>query len=267
MTETAPPLLVANWKMHKTKAEALAFVDELGRLWPRGLACDAAIAPSFPALDAVGAALRGTPVALAAQNVHWEEEGAFTGEVAARVLAELGCRYVIVGHSERRGQWGETDAQINRKLKAVVAHGMTPIFCLGETLQEREAGRILDVVGAQLAGGLRGLTPLLTGAGRPAPLVVAYEPVWAIGTGRIAEPRQVREVHAALRQWLRDQLGPAAGGIRLLYGGSVTPENISEMAAQPEVNGALVGGASLDAKPFVHLAERTARAHERRGAS
>jgi triosephosphate isomerase len=261
MSKTAlTPLLVANWKMHKTKAEALAFVEEFSRLWPRGLACDAAIAPSFVALDAVGAALRGTPFALAAQNVHWDEEGAFTGEVSARFLAELGCRYVIVGHSERRGQWGETDEQINRKLNAVLTHGMTPIFCLGETLKEREAGRILEVVGAQLAGGLRGLAPRLAGdERRPAPLVIAYEPVWAIGTGQVAKPGQVREVHAALRQWLRDQLGKGADQIRLLYGGSVTPENVTEMVAQPEVNGALVGGASLDAKQFVHLAERMAR--------
>ena len=257
------PLLVANWKMHKTKAEALAFVEEACRLWPRALACEAAIAPPFTTLDGVGAALRGSPFALAAQNVHWEEEGAFTGEVSARFLTELGCRYVIVGHSERRSQWAETDAQINQKLKAVIAHGMTPIFCLGETLKEREAGRILDVVGAQLAGGLRGLVALLAGPERrdAPPLVIAYEPVWAIGTGRIAGPQQVREVHEALRQWLRDHLGEAADGIRLLYGGSVTPERVGEMIAQPNVNGALVGGASLDAKQFVHLAERIARAH------
>jgi len=256
------PLLVANWKMHKTKSEALAFVEEARRLWPADLACDVAIAPPFTALDALGGAVRGTPFQLAAQNVHWEEEGAFTGEVSARGLAELGCRYVIIGHSERRSQWAETEVQINWKLKVVLAHGMTPIFCLGETLRERDAGRVLDVVGAQLAGGLRGLTSLLASpsTGTWVPLVIAYEPVWAIGTGRIATPPQVREVHDVLRRWLRDQLGAAADRVRLLYGGSVTSENVEEMLAQPNVNGALVGGASLQAKEFVQLAERAARA-------
>jgi triosephosphate isomerase (TIM) len=253
------PLLVANWKMHKTKAEALAFVEELRRLWPDRPACDAAIAPPFTALDAVGGALRGAPIALAAQNVHEEEEGAFTGEIAARFLADLGCRYVIVGHSERRGQFGETDERIGRKLQAVLGHGMTPIWCIGESLQEREAGRVLEVVGRQLTGGLGAVAPAQRQWGQAPPLVIAYEPVWAIGTGRIAEPRQVQEVHAVVRQWLRDCLGNSAEGVRLLYGGSVTPENVAAMTAQPDVNGALVGGASLDAKQFVLLAQRMAR--------
>lgn len=256
------PLLVANWKMHKTKADALAFVDELRRLWPDRLACEAAIAPPFTALDAVGGALRGTVIALAAQNVHEEEEGAFTGEIAARFLTDLGCRYVIVGHSERRSQWGETDEQIARKLQAVLGHGMTPIWCIGESLREREAGRVLEVVGRQLAGGLGAVAPALAQRGvkgTELPLVVAYEPVWAIGTGRVAQPEQVQDVHAAVRQWLRDRLGDAAGRVRLLYGGSVTPENVAAMAAQPDVNGALVGGAGLDAKQFVLLAQRMAR--------
>ncbi|MBI3621335.1 MAG: triose-phosphate isomerase [Nitrospirae bacterium] len=256
------PLLVANWKMHKTKADALAFIDELRRLWPDRPGCEGAIAPPFTALDAVGGALRGTAIALAAQNVHWEEEGAFTGEVAARFLADLGCRYVIVGHSERRSQWGETDEQIARKLQTVLAHGMAPVWCIGESLREREAGRVLEVVGRQLAAGLGAVTPARMPPGRRGPelpLVIAYEPVWAIGTGRIAEPKQVQEVHAAVRQWLRDRLGGAADGVRLLYGGSVTPENVAAMAAQPDVNGALVGGASLDAKQFVLLAQRIAR--------
>jgi triosephosphate isomerase len=254
------PLLVANWKMHKTKAEALAFIEELKGLWPDRPACEAAIAPPFTALDSVGGALRGSPIALAAQNVHEQEEGAFTGEIAARFLADLGCRYVIVGHSERRGLEGETDERIGRKLRAVLSHGMTPIWCIGESLQEREAGRVLEVVGRQLAGGLAVVAPVFTRLGvQEPPLVIAYEPVWAIGTGRIAEPRQVQEVHAVVRQWLRDRLGSSAEGVRLLYGGSVTPENVAAMTAQPDVNGALVGGASLDAKQFVLLAQRMAR--------
>jgi len=253
------PLLVANWKMHKTKAEALAFIDELRRLWPDRPACEVAIAPPFTALDAVGGALRGSPIALAAQNVHEDEEGAFTGEIAARFLADLGCRYVIVGHSERRSRFGETDERIGRKLQAVIGHGMTPIWCVGESLREREAGRVLKVVGRQLAGGLGAVAPARLSWGETPPLVIAYEPVWAIGTGRIAAPRQVQEVHAVVRQWLRDRLGDAAERVRLLYGGSVTPENVAAMTAQPDVNGALVGGASLDAKQFVLLAQRMAR--------
>ena len=249
------PLLVANWKMHKTRSEALAFVEEVRRLWPRERSLEATIAPPFTALEAVGHALRNTPLTLAAQNVHWEEEGAHTGEIAARFLSDLGCRYVIVGHSERRNQWGETDEQVNNKVKAILTHGMTPILCLGESLRDRDGGRILEVIGVQLAGGLRGVAALLAGAGSR--LVIAYEPVWAVGTGRVAEPRQVREVHGALRQWLVDQLGaPGAAQVRLLYGGSVTPENVGEMAAEPDVDGALVGGASLDAKQFVMLAQR-----------
>lgn len=253
------PLLVANWKMHKTKGEALAFVDEARRLWPKALALDAVIAPPFTALETVGQALRNTPFALAAQNVHWEEEGAYTGEIAARFLADAGCRYVIVGHSERRGQWGETDEQINKKVKAVLTHGLTPILCLGESLRDRDGGRILDVIGAQLAGALHGIASWPAGSGDGAQLVIAYEPVWAIGTGRVAEPGPVRDVHGAVRQWLVDRLGAAgAGRVRLLYGGSVTPENVGEMAAQPNVDGALVGGAALDAKQFVLLAQRMA---------
>jgi len=252
------PLLVANWKMHKTKAEAVAFIDELRRLWPDRPACEAAIAPPFTALDAAEGALRGSPIALAAQNVHEGEEGAYTGEIAARFLADLGCRYVIVGHSERRNLFGETDERIGRKLQAVIGHGMTPIWCIGESLRDREAGRVLEVVGRQLAGGLDAAATVARQRGGEPPLVVAYEPVWAIGTGRIAEPRQVQEVHAVVRQWLRDRLGDAAARIRLLYGGSVTPENVAAMTAQPDVNGALVGGASLDAKQFVLLAQRMA---------
>jgi triosephosphate isomerase (TIM) len=261
------PLLVANWKMHKTKVEALAFIGELRSVWPDRPTCEAAIAPPFTVLDAVGGALRGLPIALAAQNVHEEEEGAFTGEISARFLADLGCRYVIVGHSERRGQWGETNELIGRKLLAVLGHGMTPIWCIGESLQEREAGRVLEVVGQQLAGGLGAVAPAQRQWGQEPPLVIAYEPVWAIGTGRIAEPRQVQEVHAVVRQWLRDRLGESAARVRLLYGGSVTPENVAAMMAQPDVNGALVGGASLDAKQFVLLAQRSDSGGARSGAS
>lgn len=258
------PLLVANWKMHKTRGDALAFVEELRQLWPDEQELEAAIAPPHTALDATGTAVRDLPIELAAQNVHWEEEGAFTGEVSARFLADLGCRYVIVGHSERRTQWHESDAMINHKIAAVLSHGMTPILCLGESLKERDAGRVLEVIGAQLKGALEGISVMAEANPRaPGPrLVLAYEPVWAIGTGRVATPTQVREVHTVLRQWLADLLGGAgASEVRILYGGSVAPDNVAKMIDQPEVNGALVGGASLDAKQFVALAEAVAKAH------
>ena len=257
------PLVVANWKMHKIRSEALHAVEEIRQLWQDELPVHAAIAPPFPLIDAVGDALRGTPIKLAAQNVHWEEEGAFTGEVSAASLLELGCQYVIVGHSERRAQWGETDEQINRKITAVLSHGMVPILCVGESLKERDGGKVLEVVGAQLAAALHGISVMADASptdGGPR-LVVAYEPIWAIGTGRVAEPFQVQEVHAMLRKWLGDLLGAAgAAQVRLLYGGSVTQENVGMMVSQPDLNGALVGGASLDAKELVDLIRRVATA-------
>ncbi len=243
-----------NWKLNKTVAEATALVKELAA----GLAGDArvqvAVAPVFTALPAVAQALAGTPIQLAAQDVHWEAQGAFTGEVSAPLLADVGVKHVIVGHSERRQLFGETDESVRKKVGAVLAAGLRPIVCVGETLAEREAGRTLDVVGRQVRGGLAGLP-----ADTLAAITLAYEPVWAIGTGKTATTAQAQEVHAAIRAILRELGGAAADSIRIQYGGSVKPENAAELMAQADVDGALVGGASLKAKDFLAIVKGALR--------
>ena len=238
-----------NWKMHRTAAEARALVAELRGL-AEGLAekVDVAVAPPFTALAAAADALRGSRIALAAQDVHWEAQGAFTGEVSAPMLKEIGCAHVIVGHSERRQLFGETDEGVNRKAKAVLGAGLAPIVCVGETLAEREAGRTLEVVSRQVRGGLAGLPADQVGR-----LTVAYEPVWAIGTGKTATTAQAQEVHAAIRALLRELAGGVADQVRIQYGGSVKPDNAAELLAQPDVDGALVGGASLKAQEFAQI--------------
>jgi triosephosphate isomerase (TIM) len=238
-----------NWKMHKTVAEAAALVRELRTgLGEAAGAVQVAVAPPFTALSAVGEALRGSPIELAAQDVHWEPQGAFTGEVSAPMLAEVGCRHGIVGHSERRQLFGETDETVRKRTGALLAAGLRPIVCVGETLAEREAGKTLAVVDRQVRAGLSGLP-----AASLAAVTVAYEPVWAIGTGRTATSAQAQEVHAAIRGILRELAGSVAEGIRIQYGGSVKPENARELMSQPDVDGALVGGASLKAADFVAI--------------
>ena len=238
-----------NWKMHRTAAEARALVAELRGL-ADGLAekVDVAVAPPFTALAAAADALRGSRIALAAQDVHWEAQGAFTGEVSAAMLREIGCAHVIVGHSERRQLFGETDESVNKKAKAALAGGLAPIVCVGETRAEREAGRTLAVVARQVRGGLAGLPADQVGR-----LTVAYEPVWAIGTGKTATTAQAQEVHAAIRALLRELAGGVADQVRIQYGGSVKPDNAAELLAQPDVDGALVGGASLKAGDFSQI--------------
>jgi triosephosphate isomerase len=244
-----------NWKMHKTSAEARALVAELRGL-AEGLAekVDVAVAPPFTALAAAAEALRGSKIQLAAQNVHAEPQGAFTGEVSAAMLAESGCRHVIVGHSERRQLFGETDEGVRKKVGAVLAAGMRPIVCVGETLAEREAGKTLEVVGRQVRGGLSGLPANVLAA-----LTVAYEPVWAIGTGKTATTAQAQEVHAAIRALLRELAAGVADQVRIQYGGSVKPDNAAELMAQPDVDGALVGGASLKAADFSQIVKGALR--------
>ena len=238
-----------NWKMHKTVAEAAALVRELrAGLGESAGAVQVAVAPPFTALSAVGEALRGSSIELSAQDVHWEPQGAFTGEVSAPMLAEVGCRHGIVGHSERRQLFGETDETVRKKTGALLAAGLRPIVCVGETLAEREAGKTLAVVDRQVRAGLAGLP-----AASLAAITVAYEPVWAIGTGRTATSAQAQEVHAAIRGILRELAGSVADGIRIQYGGSVKPENARELMNQPDVDGALVGGASLKAADFVAI--------------
>ena len=239
------PLIAANWKMHKTVSQALAFAADLRSRLQGEAGVEVAIAPPFPALAALGEALDGSPISLAAQNVHPEPEGAFTGEVSAPMLASLGCTYVIVGHSERRALFGEDDALVAAKLAAVQAAGMRPILCVGETLEQREAGKTFDVLAGQLAGSLARID-----AERSAEIVVAYEPVWAIGTGRTATPEIAQEAHAFVRERLAGLLGGVAEQVRILYGGSVKPENAAALLAQPDIDGGLVGGASLDPASF-----------------
>ncbi|HKJ24485.1 MAG TPA: triose-phosphate isomerase [Myxococcota bacterium] len=247
------PFLAANWKMNKTVVEARAFAEAF---LPRvdGLAgVEIAIAPPATALHALGEALAGTAVALAAQNVHPEPSGAFTGELSTGMLAEVGCRYAIVGHSERRTLFGEGDADVAAKARALLAAGLRPIVCLGESLEEREADRTLAVCEAQLEGSLAGIE-----AGRAGDLVLAYEPIWAIGTGRTATPEIAQEVHGFIRGWLEGRFGRAGQAVRIQYGGSMKPENAAELLAQPDIDGGLVGGASLDPESFASLCRSAA---------
>jgi triosephosphate isomerase (TIM) len=238
-----------NWKMHKTVAEAVALVRELAAaLGPGASGVQVAVAPPFTALHAAAEEARGSAVEIAAQDVFWEKQGAFTGEVSAPMLAEAGCQHGIVGHSERRQLFGETDDSVRRKAVALLAAGVRPIVCVGETLEQREAGKTLEVVDRQVRQGLAGVS--VEDLGR---LTIAYEPVWAIGTGRTATTAQAQEVHAAIRAILREMGGPVADAIRIQYGGSVKPENAAELMAQPDVDGALVGGASLKAQDFVAI--------------
>ncbi len=241
------PIIAGNWKMYKTAREAAEVIRALRGLLADVTGVEVAVCPPFTALAAALEAASGSKIAIGAQDCHWEKEGAFTGEVAVPMLADLGCRYVIVGHSERRQYFGETDATVDKKIGAVLAHGLTCIGCLGETLQEREAGRTFKVLERQVRGGFaRHLTS--------PHLVIAYEPVWAIGTGRTATPAQAQEAHAFLRGLVKELEGQeAAAGIRVLYGGSVKPDNMAALMAQPDVDGGLVGGASLDASSFARI--------------
>jgi triosephosphate isomerase len=238
--------IAGNWKMFKTVREAVVFVKELRVLLKDITDVDVVVGPPFTALHAVAEAARNSNVAVAAQNLHWEREGAFTGEVSAGMVREAGAEYVIVGHSERRRLFGETDAIVNRKVMAAMAAGLTPIVCVGETLEERERADTLAILDRQVKEGLDGVT-----GEQAAALVIAYEPVWAIGTGRNASAAQAGEAHAHIRTRLRQWFGgEAAERCRVIYGGSVKPDNISQLLAEPDVDGALVGGASLDLKSF-----------------
>jgi triosephosphate isomerase len=240
--------MAGNWKMYKTAGQAAETIRALRRLiGPSLRGVEAVICPPFTALAAAVEAARGSAIAIGAQDCYWEKEGAFTGEVAVPMIAELGCTHVIVGHSERRQLFGETDATVGKKVGAVLAQGLACIACIGETLAEREAGQTLAVLERQVQGGLAAHL----GAPR---LVIAYEPVWAIGTGRTATPEQAQEAHAFVRQLVGRVAGAdVAAGIRILYGGSVKPDNIAALMARPDVDGGLVGGASLDAASFANL--------------
>ena len=240
--------MAGNWKMHKTAGEARALAGAIRDGVGPGTACQVVLAPPFTDLSAVQEAIQGSPIILAGQNVHWEPKGAFTGEISIPMLEDSGCGMVIVGHSERRQYFGETDATVNRRVRAVLDSKLQPIVCIGETLAERESGKHHTVVKQQLAGGLDGLTR--AGLLR---IILAYEPVWAIGTGRTASPEIAQEMHGLIRSWLSDTVGDAAQEIRILYGGSVKPDNIDALMRQPDIDGALVGGACLEAESFLRI--------------
>jgi triosephosphate isomerase len=248
----AKPFVCGNWKMNKTPTEAQALAAGVAEA-VRGLTqVDVAVAPPYVALDRVAQTLGDSGVRLAAQDVHWEDDGAFTGEVSARMLDDLCVTVVLVGHSERRTLFGETDESCRRKVDKVRAQGMTALLCVGETLEEREAEQTLDVVGRQLEQGLAGVD-----SDQPERLVIAYEPVWAIGTGRTATPAQAQEVHAFIRERL-GRFGGAAADLRILYGGSVKPGNAAELFAQADIDGGLIGGASLKVEDFAAIVRAAA---------
>jgi len=247
------PFIAANWKMYKTVLETVAFIKEFRKMVKDVHDVEIVVAPPFTALHAAAEAAHGSNIGIAGQNLHWEREGAFTGEVSAAMLKEAGAEYAIIGHSERRRLFGEIDETVNRKLAAAVAAQLTAIVCIGETLQERDGGETLNVLDRQIKQGLDGLT-----GDQIAALVIAYEPVWAIGTGRNATPAQAGEAHAHIRSRLRQWFGGnAAEQCHILYGGSVKPDNIRELASLDDVDGALVGGASLDVRSFFEIVTRS----------
>jgi triosephosphate isomerase (TIM) len=245
------PLIAGNWKMYGGRAEALVLLSVLKEKLSKESLSDreVVVAPPFTSLETAAHLLNGSPIHLAAQNLYWEPQGAFTGEVSGLMLKELGCSYVIIGHSERRQYFGETDEHVARKAKAAQQYNLTPIICVGETLEERENGTTITVITRQMQDALQGQDKSTV-----ASLVIAYEPIWAIGTGRTATPEQAQEVHAAMRTILGDIADkPTANTVRLLYGGSVKPDNIDGLMAQADIDGALVGGASLQAASFARI--------------
>ncbi|MBW2464393.1 MAG: triose-phosphate isomerase [Deltaproteobacteria bacterium] len=245
------PLVAGNWKLNKTVKEATGLARDLKGRLAAARDAEVAVAPVFTALASVKEALAGSAIALSGQNVHFEDQGAFTGEVSAPLLVDVGCTYCIVGHSERRHVFGDTDENVNKRAHALLNHGVTPILCVGEQLEEREAGKTLDVVLGQLALGLANYP-----AAKAKEVVIAYEPVWAIGTGRTASPADAQEVHEAIRGRLGEIFDTeTAGAIRILYGGSVKASNAKELLSQADIDGALVGGASLTADTFVPIVE------------
>ncbi len=250
MNPKRKPIIAGNWKMNKTSAEARDLATKLIPLVSSVKDREIVLGPPFTSLQAVSEAIKGTNIALSAQNMHWEDKGAFTGEISAEMLLDLKCRYVIIGHSERRQYFGETDETVNKKVKQALKKGLFPIMCVGETLAEREAGKLNEIISRQVTGGLKDLS-----SDEMKKIVIAYEPVWAIGTGKTATPDQANEVHALIRQKVKSLYGAEiADGLRIQYGGSVTPDNVSTLMAMPDIDGALVGGASLKPESFAALA-------------
>ncbi len=247
------PFIAGNWKMHKTVQEAVVYVKEFRSLVKDIEDVEIVVAPAFTAIHACAEAARNSRVGIAGQTLHWEKQGAFTGEISAPMVREAGADYVLIGHSERRQYFGETDQSVNRKLLAALGAGLIPIVCIGETLGEREGHETLTVLDRQITDGFDSIT-----GEQIAGLVIAYEPVWAIGTGRTATSAQAQEAHAHIRQRLRQWfVAPAADECHVIYGGSVKPDNTRELLEQPDVDGALVGGASLQIKSFFEIVGRS----------
>ena len=239
------PFIAGNWKMFKTAAEAVDFVTNLKPQVAEVINREILVCPPFPALAPVAEALRNSNIKLGAQNLFWEDEGAFTGEVSAPMLKAVGCQYVIIGHSERRQYFGETNETVNKKIFAALKHNLWPIVCIGETLEEREKNETFKVIEKQVQEGFKNLD-----SSNWLQVTIAYEPVWAIGTGKTATPKQAQEVHAFIRGLLPKEV---ASQVRILYGGSIKPENIKELMAQPDIDGGLVGGASLKVESFAKI--------------
>jgi len=251
MSKKRKPIVAGNWKMNKTVAEAIDLANAIKRDLSGCKDVDVVLCPPFTALKSVGEVITGTHLDLGAQNMHWEKNGAFTGEVAAGMLRELYCHYVILGHSERRTYFGETDEIVNKKTKAALASNLKPIVCIGETLQEREANRTEEVITTQVRGSLAGLSPR-----ELVECILAYEPVWAIGTGKTASPQQAQDVHALIRGLLKGIADEAvAQSVRIQYGGSMKPANAKELMNMPDIDGGLIGGAALEARSFVEIVQ------------
>jgi triosephosphate isomerase len=245
------PLMAGNWKMNLSLGESVELVKAIVQAVADLKEIEVLVAPPFTALSVVKEAIGKAPILLAAQNMHWASEGAFTGEISPKMLLESGCTHVILGHSERRTLFSETDDMIARKVEAALEFGLIPVVCIGETVDEREHGRTFDVVKGQLRGSLK---PLRDKGSMPASTVLAYEPVWAIGTGKTATPEQAQEVHQFIRRWARENFDSgAADAVRILYGGSVKPDNIKDLMSKTDIDGVLVGGASLKSATFIPI--------------
>lgn len=249
-------IIAGNWKMNKTAGEGESLATAIKRELSAETKVDVVLCPPFTAISAISQAVSGSQIAIGAQNMHWEADGAYTGEISAAMLRDLYCRYVILGHSERRQYFGETDAAVNKKTHAALAAGLKPIVCVGETLEERESDQIESVITTQINEGLAGIT-----AAQFKNVIIAYEPVWAIGTGKTATPEQAQDVHAMIRGLLVKLSDKAtAESVRIQYGGSMKPGNAAELLSKPDIDGGLIGGAALDAQSFIDIVKAAAEA-------
>ncbi len=247
------PLIAGNWKMQNTVSETIELLNSLKRNLIDCNEVDVLVCPPYTSLSDANDTLTDAGISLGAQNIYWEEKGAFTGEISPVMLKDVGCTYAIIGHSERRQYFGETNETVNKRIRAALKADFTPIVCIGEVLSQREAGETLNVIGNQLKEGLAGFQKEDIGK-----MVIAYEPVWAIGTGKTATPEQAQEVHKFIRDWIKDNVSDdISKELRILYGGSVKPSNIKELIQQPDIDGGLVGGASLDAASFVDIVKNS----------